>query len=241
MLLELQYHGKKRLMTSMDYSGEVFRQAFVEDGRDESQEIKELLGHLDNAAGVMLLLDPLTVYENTGDMDAHVDLDFGMVQAVRRIRDWPGGEDIPVVIALTKSDECSKITAEAGGTVAFVKRHWPALARTLQKVMIYQVSAVQSTVDEDGRRIPRPDSKPINVVRPLKHLLRESESMERVQAQQRAAAMRAQAMEKQRQAMRREARKKTWIVSAVLIAVGLAILIPLVLKLIEKYRQRPWF
>ncbi|KKM44820.1 hypothetical protein LCGC14_1561500, partial [marine sediment metagenome] len=80
MAFDIKYHGRQRLMVSMDYSGEVFKQAFVEDG-SQSREVKDLFEHLDRAAAVLLLVDPSMVYEHSGDIDAAVDDDFGMVQA----------------------------------------------------------------------------------------------------------------------------------------------------------------
>ena len=202
MAYELDYRGKKRLMVSLEYSGEVFRRAFVEDdqrGREEQQ----LLNHLDNAAVVLLLIDPRVAYEyhqNTDPLkgeirsgtdalideryvaiDAAVDDDYGMVQAIKRVRNWPGGEDVPIVVVLTKMDQNHNLVKKEGGRVNFVKNHWPALARTLKKTAIFSVSAVQTRKDSNGKRIPSPASEPIHLEEPLKFSLKVMDKLDNLQ------------------------------------------------------------
>ena len=202
MAYEIEYRAKKRLMVSLEYSGEVFRRAFVEDdqrGREEQQ----LLNHLDNAAAVLLLIDPSVAYEyykNTGppegespsgtgalvderyvSIDAAVDDDYGMVQAVKRVRNWPGGEKVPIALVLTKMDQNRDLVRREGGRVGFVKNHWPALARTLKKTAIFSVSAVQTEKDSNGKRIPSPSSEPINLEGPLKVCLKVMDKLDNLQ------------------------------------------------------------
>lgn len=174
LAFEIKYHRRKRLLISMDYSGEVFTRAFIEDG-DDSREVKELLEHLDNAAAVLLLVDPSMVYEHSGDIDAAIDDDFGMVQAAKRVRDWPRGEDIPIVLVLTKMDKNLPLIRREGGAAEFVKKHWPALARTLLRIPIYGVTAVQAETDQNRQSVPSPQSTPKGVLEPLKYCLEEIE------------------------------------------------------------------
>ena len=202
MAYELEYRGRKRLVVSLEYSGEVFRRAFVEDdqaGREEEQ----LLNNLDNAAAVLLLIDPSVAYEyykNTGSpegesrsgvgamvderyvaIDAAVDDDYGMVQAVKRVRNWPGGENVPIVLVLTKMDQNRDMVKREGGRVNFVKNHWPALARTLKKTAIFSVSAVQTEKDSNGKHIPSPSSEPVNLEKPLKLCLKVMDKLDNLQ------------------------------------------------------------
>lgn len=168
---EIENDGQKRLMISMDYSGEVFKRAFVEDDGD-SREVKELIDHLDNAAAIMLVIDPSMVYNHSKDIDAAIDDDFGMVQAVKRVRNWPGGEQIPIVLVLTKMDKNLPLIRQEGGLVSFVKNHWPALARTLQRIPIYSISAVQTHKNSNGELVPSPSSEPRNIMKPLMYCLK---------------------------------------------------------------------
>ena len=194
MAIEVEYRKRKRLMISMDYSGEVFRRAFVEDDSDGSPEVASLLDHLDNAGGVMLLMDPSTVLAHSGDIDVAVDDDFGMVQAARRIRNWPGSDEIPIVVVLTKMDQHLSLIQDEGGVTDFVRNHWPALARTLKRTMIFMVSAVQVHPGPDNKLVPKADSEPVYIENPLKHILREMDqtSAAREQAEMRASQERSQ-------------------------------------------------
>ena len=180
MAIEVKYRRRTRLMVSMDYSGEVFRRAFVEDAADNSPQTRELLDHLDHAGAVMLLLDPRVAYEHSKDIEASVDDDFGMVQAVRRIRNAPDGHEVPVALTLTKMDQNLDLIKKEGGAANFVRNHWPALTRTLKHLVIFMVSAVQIVHDEQGRPQPRQNSDPINVENPLKYCLKEMGKIEDV-------------------------------------------------------------
>ena len=193
MAYELNYRGQKRLMVTLEYSGEVFRRAFVEDDHEDAQ-VKQLLNHLDNAAGVLLLIDPSVVYEGHRNsdtpklepdssggvivdgrylaIDAAVDDDYGMVQAVKRVRNWPDGKNVPVAIVLTKMDQNHDLVKKEGGGVSFVKNHWPALARTLKRVPIFTVSAVQAKKNSEGKLYPNPSSEPVHLEKPLKFCLK---------------------------------------------------------------------
>jgi hypothetical protein len=108
---ELDDHGHKRVVVAFDYSGEDFRRAFV-DEQTESPEVEKLLSYLHRAAAVILLIDPAVAAGGTHD--EIVDDDFGMVQAIEKIRDWHGAEDVPVVLALTKADRNREVIQSAG-------------------------------------------------------------------------------------------------------------------------------
>jgi hypothetical protein len=178
---ELNDDGRKRLLVAFDYSGEDFRRAFVEEQQD-SPDVKKLLNYLDRAAAVILLIDPAVAVK--GNYHAVADDDFGMVQAVERIRNWPGGERVPIVLTLTKADLNRKLLQAAGSMRDFVLRHYPALVRTLGKISIFAVSAVQQRRGGDGRALPAPESVPINVGKPLLYCLSELRRREEIARQQ---------------------------------------------------------
>jgi len=170
--LEIEYKGDRHLLVALDYAGELFRRAFVEDNTN-SPETRELVRHIDSAAAVIILIDASVVVGT--DVDAAIDDDFGMTQAVMRIRNWPGGKEIPVVLAFTKADQNRKLIAAEGGLEKFVKRRLPALARTLQRAAIYQVSAVQVASGPNGKPIPQKDFVPWQIDLPLRHCLEQME------------------------------------------------------------------
>lgn len=170
MEVRISDKGHERQMVSMDYSGEEFRRAFIDEDY-ERPAVKDLLGHIDRAGALILLLDPATVFSHKGDIDAAVDVDFGMLQAVLRVRHSPGGEDVPIAIVLTKMDENMDMVMKEGGAKSFVKNHWPALLAELKQLWIFKVSGVQTTKDAEGNLLPRADSIPTNLENPLKYCL----------------------------------------------------------------------
>ena len=197
---ELDDHGHRRVVVAFDYSGEDFRRAFV-DEETESPEVQKLLSYLHRAAAVILLIDPAVAA--TGKHDEVVDDDFGMVQAVQRIREIHGGEDVPVVLALTKADRNREIIQSAGTKREFILRHYPALVRTLGKLTVFTISAVQETPGPDGVAHPSPDSVPINIEKPL---LRCLEMMRRSDDRKRKTAARKVAEQAQIDQVRAEER-----------------------------------
>jgi hypothetical protein len=197
---ELDDHGHRRVVVAFDYSGEDFRRAFVDD-EIESPEVQKLLSYLHRAAAVMLLIDPAVAA--TGKHDEVVDDDFGMVQAVQRIREIHGGEDVPVVLALTKADRNREIIQSAGTKREFILRHYPALVRTLGKLTVFTISAVQEAPGPDGVAHPSPDSVPINIEKPL---LRCLEMMQRSDDRKRRTVARKAAEQAQVDQVREEER-----------------------------------
>ncbi len=166
--LEIKYKGRKHLMVTLDYAGELFRRAFVEDITD-TPETAALVEHIDAAAAVILLIDPTSLVGDSSD--ARIDDDFGMTQAVTRIRNWPGGKDVPFVVVFTKADVSRQRIQGDGGVVPFMTKHLPALARTLKKIQIFQVAAVNAKTLPDGTKIPRPNKLGWHVEKPLLYCL----------------------------------------------------------------------
>lgn len=218
---ELTHKRRQRLLIALDYSGEDFRRAFVEEDTD-SPEVKKLLKYVDRAAAVILLVDPAVVAG--GKQDEINDDDFGMVQAVERIRNWHGGSDVPVVIALTKADRNKQLIRSHGDAKEFVLRNYPALARTLGRVAIFEVCAVQERSARDGRTLPRNDSIPIRIDHPLRYCLRVLRDREHEQEKE---AKRAAAEAARNEQMRLEdeayarSNRRFWIFVTGLIVVGL--------------------
>jgi Double-GTPase 2 len=223
--IEIEYHGKKRLLVMLDFAGELFTKAFVDEQTDWPG-VRELVDHIDHAAAVLLLADPAVIAGM--DREAALEDDFGLVQAIQRIRNWPGGENVPFVLVLTKSDQHQELLDRYEGALSFVRRHFPALVRTVKEIPIVQVSAVQADRGRDGKLRPKRDSVPMNLDLPLRYCLREMErneergQRERYEDEQRAMQAR---MAVQAQHQDRRQRLLTTVAAASISLVGLAVVI----------------
>lgn len=241
MPFELLHEGGKRLMVSLDYSGEDFQRAFMHENTD-NKDVKLLLNYVDRAAAVVLLLDPGVVLRSGHKQDdpwghkARADDEFGMDKAVERIRGWRGGDKVPIILAFTKADRHSAEIKAAGGVRSFAIKHYPALMRSLGDVPIVPVSAVQQT-SRNGETRPHPRSKPSHIETPILlclQRLRRSENQAadervRTQIEQQIADEEASALRAER---RRHFRFWFWFWVLVVLAVAAAIAVPL---LIHKY------
>ena len=222
--LEVEYNGVKRLLVTLDFAGELFARAFVHD-QHESDEIKPLIRTIDRAAAVLLIVDPAVVAGQ--DHAAAMEDDFGLVQAVERIRNWPGGQDVPIVLVLSKSDTHQALLDKHGGMIGFVQHYFPALSRTLRKIPIYQVSAVQSVRLPNGKILPKIDSVQINVEKPLMYCLEHMNLVESRREQERQnEAIRMETIRLEREEERRAKRSTTMVVTLIIVIgiIGIAIL-----------------
>lgn len=166
--MEVSAGSLVRSLSVLDYSGEVFKRAFLE-GTTSDPDAMELLEHLDRAAAVILLVDPGVAL--TGTPEEVAEDEFGMTAAVRRIRRSPGGSHIPIALVLTKLDLHGRVVRECGGLVAFVKRHLFPLLRALHRVRVFGCVAVRSRPDAMGVMRPDPDTPASGVVEPLEFCL----------------------------------------------------------------------
>jgi hypothetical protein len=169
-------NGRKREMRTFDYPGEVFRRAFMEDSDDT--DALQLRENIDRAAGVVMLVDP--GLELQSKEDARED-SFGLFLAARRIRQSPGGSDVPIALVMTKCDDSLNrmLVTEAGGAVAFASRRFPQLLETLGRVRIYAANAVRTRKDALGKVIPSVRKPPSFIVQPIHDCLRDLERLER--------------------------------------------------------------
>jgi hypothetical protein len=224
--LEINYKGERYLLVALDYAGELFRRAFVEDATD-TPETATLIEHIDSAAAVIILIDPSNVVGP--DVDAAIDDDYGMTQAVSRIRSWPGGQDVPVVVAFTKADVTANIVSAEGGLHAFMKRRFPALARTMQKAMMFQISAAPSENDAGGEAHPKPHFQPYQIEKPLVYCLDQLQMREATQRHNAVVRQQIQAAQAQRdmrvRTEKRTNRKVAAIVAGMIVLAGCLIAI----------------
>ncbi len=165
--IEITYHGTKRLLVALDYPGEVFRRAFVENANTE--DARELLDHVDRAEAVILLLDPAVVH--SGSSSEIVDDEYGMTQAIHRLREWPDGKDVPIVIVFTKCDLHKRMMRDHGGLREYATSNYANLLRAMDRFKIFACAAVFAKQNPDGERVPDLTKPPIGVVEPLEYCL----------------------------------------------------------------------
>ena len=215
---ELTDNGEKRVIVGCDFSGEIFHRAFVEE-ETETPEVIQLMNYLQRAAAVILLVDPAVAVHGTHE--EIVDDDFGMVQAVQKIRKFAGGREVPITVALTKGDRNREVILSAGKKHDFIYRHYPALVRTMGNFIVFTVSAVQEIQNPDGTTHPNPESVPVNVEKPLQHCLeqiRQMRTVKRKKAARRAAAQaRVAAIEAEEQAQKVYNQRVAWLVAGIVI------------------------
>lgn len=145
-ILELTHNEQKRTIVALDYPGEVFTNAFVRD--IHSDETNVLLDHIDHAQALIVLIDPEHI--TTGDLHSKIDNNYGLLQAVNRIQNWPDGKDVPIVLVLTKADKNSRMIKEHGGTKQFIVKHLSQLLRDVHGVKGCALSAYTCVQDSNS-------------------------------------------------------------------------------------------
>ncbi|MCH8824528.1 MAG: GTPase domain-containing protein [Planctomycetes bacterium] len=172
--IEITYNGNKRLLVSLDYPGEVFRQAFVHNANTE--DARELLDHVDRAAAVIILLDPGVIH--SGKTDEVVDDEYGMTHVINRIREWPESKDVPIVIVYTKCDMHKKLLRDSGGLKKYAIANYMNLLRAMDRFKIFASAAVFTKPGLNGDRVPDMTRPPIGVIEPLEYCLQKISSHE---------------------------------------------------------------
>jgi hypothetical protein len=186
--VDVSWQGQHATMVLLDYPGEVFRRAFVEGGGDEQSDM--LIDHVDHAAAVILLIDPGNVH--FGDVFEVVDDDYGMVQAVDRIRRSPGGAEVPIAVALTKCDEHLGLVQDAGGARGFVEQHLPNLVRYGGRMRMFATASVRTRLDAVGQPVPNTQHEPAGLIDAVKYCMKHVGRQLEVAEQRRSEMSRAQ-------------------------------------------------
>jgi hypothetical protein len=215
--LNLQWKGHSLTMVSLDYPGEVFHRAFVE--QVEDQDTRELIDHVRRAAAVLLLIDPKVLA--TGRLGESADDDFGMVQALRYLRSLPGGREVPIALVLTKIDENADLLRHHGKLRGFAERFCANLLRTVPGLRVFGVCAVRSRRDSLGRLVPDLDRPPRGLTGPIEYCMQRVVTGRLAEARHRAEeAMRERVVHEERVAAAEErADNRFWLlVNAALLA-----------------------
>lgn len=160
---EIAYKGDTIPLVMLDYPGEVFRRAFV-DGI-EASDTKELIEHVDRSLGILCLIDPGNLLD--GNLEEVADDEFGMVQALDRIRRSDGGVDIPIALVLTKCDLHQKRIKRLGGLRAFVAERMQNVERMAGRFKRFPAAAVRSTTDARDKEVPDMRKPPEGCQEPL--------------------------------------------------------------------------
>jgi GTPase SAR1 family protein len=170
--VEVTFARRKFRMTLLDYPGETFSKAFVM-GQTDAEDTRDLVEHIDRAAGVILLIDPQNAVESR-DQAKRADDDFGMQQVLHRIRSFPSGENVPVAIVLTKTDLRKALVQSLGGLENFARTYLSNLLRPAGKVSkLFRCVAVWSRASSrTGKAVPDLDREPVNLVEPLVWVLK---------------------------------------------------------------------
>lgn len=204
---DFNYHGERIRLSAPDYSGELLHRAFMNGQRDDP-EVRQLLDSIDRAAAVIVLVDPQVAIE--GDVETRSEQDFGLVAAVRRIRESPDGDFVPVAITLTKCDLYRDDIESAGGPGKYMRKHYKNLCRAVfrkgSKGTVFACAAVRTRKDDAGKPVPDMARSPRGLVEPLEYCLeslhRHRELAEELRqrgvlaAEASAAAMRSREAEK---------------------------------------------
>jgi hypothetical protein len=203
---DVTYHGERLRLSATDYSGELLHRAFM-GGDRRDPDVQQLLDSIDRAAAVIVLVDPQVALE--GDIETRSEQDFGLVAAVKRIRESPDGEFVPVAITLTKCDLYRDDIESTGGPGKYMRKHYKNLCRAVfrkgSKGTVFACAAVRTRKDDTGKPVPDMARSPRGLVEPLEYCLeslhRHRELAEELRqrgalaAEASAAAMRAQKAE----------------------------------------------
>jgi hypothetical protein len=162
--LIVTYGGRERVLTALDYPGEVFRKAFMNDSDDP--DAVELLAAIDRAAAAIFLIDPAVVA--AGGEESYEDT-FGLTQAASRIRSGRDGTDVPIAVVFTKADVNRALLREAGGVREFAFKHFGQMFRSVERTSVFPTAAVRVAENGLGRSVPRADKPAENVVEPLRY------------------------------------------------------------------------
>ena len=169
--VEVSFANRKFKMIMLDYPGEVFSKAFVQ-GEIDREDTRELVEHIDRAAGAILLVDPKNAVESR-DQIKRADDDYGMAAVVHRIRSHPGGDQVPLAFVLTKADERANLIRSLGGLKVFSHTYLSNLIRpAVQCYKIFVTVAVFSRISKrTGKSVPNLQEEPLKLVEPLSWIL----------------------------------------------------------------------
>jgi hypothetical protein len=210
--LVVDHNGKQHTLTALDYPGEVFRKAFMNDSDDP--DAVELVAAVDRALAVIFLIDPAVV--SAGGEEAQEDA-FGLTQAAARIRSQPGGANVPIAVVFTKCDVNAAFIKEAGGSRKFAQKHFGQMFRSVERASVFPCAAVRVTQNALGKVVPRADRPPENVVEPLRYcfeMIEEGGDRERIRSAQ-AAREEAEFMAVRAEENERKKSAVAWMVFAV--------------------------
>ena len=171
--VECTFARRKFRLTLLDYPGEVFSKAFVR-GELDAADAVDLVEHVDRAAGAILLVDPQSAVDSH-NVKVVADIDYAMNRVIHRIRDFPGGDRVPIAIVLTKCDLRHDLIRSLGGLKSFARTYLLNLLRPAgPRIKLFQSVAVWTRESRrTGERVPDLERSPVNLVEPLTWVLQQ--------------------------------------------------------------------
>lgn len=165
--LEIHYKGERFELVSLDYPGEIFSKAFLLGKRDP--ECLELIDHLDRAAGIILMVEPSVVASRSRVKAAETE--FGMVAAIRYVKDRRDGLGVPVGLLFTKLDRSASLLRAEGGLRGFAEVHCRHILSEVPGISLFAAAAVREQAGMDGRLQPCLHKSPIGLEGPFLYCL----------------------------------------------------------------------
>lgn len=222
--IDITLDGRTKLLSAMDYPGEVFRTAFALGAQDPASI--DLRQAVDCAAALILLVDPAVALKPGIEREEDA---FGLVAAVERLRAMPSGDTVPVVVVLTKCDAHVPLLRAEGGPRALAERLYPQIFRQLggTRTVAFASSATSVVRSPRGAVIPRKRRAPRDVVEPLVFCL---DCIERVEEQEWLQQSQIEASQRrldqlQREQAEDEREERSARVAWVIFSIGVAALI----------------
>ncbi len=233
--VDITYRQDRYLMIAPDYPGEIFVRAFMEDS--DEPLVKDLLETCDRAAAVIVLVDPEVNF--TGNLMQQTEQDYGLVAAIKRIRESPGAEFVPIAITLTKCDVFRAEIEEAGGPAKFVKENYSNLCRVAfpagRSGMVFACAAVHVKRDGVGNEIPDLSKPPKGLIEPIEFCLRAMCANRRESQQRQAENAQRVSVEAARVAEQELERKDRFVSTATLVgSIFVAIVVVVILVVMLK-------
>lgn len=211
----VEHKGEEFTVTALDYPGEVFHRAFLQDA--DTPDAVELKATVDRALAAILLIDPAVVA--AGGVEAHDDT-FGLMQAAARIRAGANGDGVPIAIVFTKADVNKSFLKEAGGVREFAHKHFAQLFSAVERTAVFPCAAVREKRNALGKTIPDVSRSSDNVVEPLRYCL--DSVLQSRKSERRREARRVQEAEREADEIAEEVESQHsnvgWIVFAVAVA-----------------------
>ena len=152
-------------VSCLDFAGEVYRYAFVNEGAapaDLEDEVASLKEYVRNADDLIVLINLRDIIVR-GEDDPRVQEAMWITNAILSYAlDEQDGRKVPrAAIVLSQADSYADTIRSCGGPKGVLAKYLPHVANNYDWLDIMAVRAVDRTVlDENGNTVPAPDFRP---------------------------------------------------------------------------------